>query len=56
MFNESSKCRVCGKEIEGGEPVHLEMRYPKRRGFTEIKAYLKLEARFTCDACANNKT
>lgn len=56
FINEPPTCQRCGKEIKGGEPVHLEMRYPKRRGFTEIKAYLKLEAQFTCDACANGKT
>ena len=55
MFNESPKCRVCSKEIEGGEPVQLEMRYPTSRGFAEVKAYLKLEAQFTCDACAKKK-
>lgn len=55
MFNESPKCQVCGKEIEGGEPVHIHMHYPKRKGFTEIKAYLKTEAQFTCDACFKSK-
>lgn len=51
MFNDPPVCSVCGRDIKGGEPVHLSMRYPKRRGFTEIKAYLKNEAQFTCEGC-----
>lgn len=51
MFTEKPVCTVCGNEIEGGEIVHLRMRYPKKKGFTEIKAYLKNEAEFTCEAC-----
>ncbi|MDQ0429454.1 hypothetical protein QOZ98_002282 [Planomicrobium stackebrandtii] len=51
MFNENPKCSLCNREIEGGEVVHVKMRYPKRKGFTEIKAYLKNEGRFTCTEC-----
>lgn len=51
MFNEKPTCTVCGKEIEGDEVVFIKMRYPKRKGFTEIKAYLKNEAQFTCKEC-----
>lgn len=51
MFNDPPVCSVCGRDIKGGEPVQLSMRYPKRKGFTEIKAYLKNEAQFTCQGC-----
>lgn len=51
MFNESPKCSVCDKEIEGDEVVFIKMRYPKRKGFTEIKAYLKNEGQFICEGC-----
>ncbi|ANU20758.1 Fe3+ hydroxamate ABC transporter substrate-binding protein [Planococcus plakortidis] len=56
MLNKAPECQVCGKEIEGDEVVHIQMRYPKRKGFAEVKAYLKLEGKFTCDVCAKSKT
>lgn len=43
MFGENPKCVKCGKEIKGDEVVLLKMLYPKRKGMTEIKAYLKNE-------------
>lgn len=55
FINEPPKCQVCGREVEGGELVELQMRYPKRKGFAEVKAYLKLEAKFTCEACSRSK-
>ena len=33
------------------EVVFIKMRYPKRKGFTEVKAYLKNEGQFICEAC-----
>lgn len=51
MFNDKPICTICKREIEGDEVVHIKMRYPKRKGFTEIKAYLKNEAQFTCKEC-----
>lgn len=42
----------CNKEIQGDEEVLVQMRYPKRKGFTEIKAYLNLEGKFICERCA----
>lgn len=44
-------CMKCHKEIEGDEEVLVHMRYPKRKGFTEIKAYLNLEGKFICQEC-----
>src|SRR5690606_16157650 len=55
MFNESPKCSVCGKEIEGDEVVFIKMRYPKRKGFTEVKAYLKNEGQLICEGCYEKK-
>ncbi|BDH60381.1 hypothetical protein MTP04_05110 [Lysinibacillus sp. PLM2] len=46
------KCMKCNKEIEGDEEVLVRIRYPKRKGFTEIKAYLNLEGKFICKMCS----
>ena len=54
MFFEKATCSICKKEIEGDEVVYVKMRYPERKGMTEIKAYLRNEGIFTCEAC-NNK-
>ncbi|MED3761902.1 Fe3+ hydroxamate ABC transporter substrate-binding protein [Peribacillus frigoritolerans] len=43
MFGENPKCVKCGREIKGDEVVLVKMRYPKRKGMTGIKAYLKKE-------------
>jgi hypothetical protein len=55
MFWDKPKCMVCDKEIKEDEMVFAKMRYPKRKGFTEIKAYLRNEAKFICEECFNNK-
>ncbi|MCD5324468.1 MULTISPECIES: Fe3+ hydroxamate ABC transporter substrate-binding protein [Pontibacillus] len=54
MFGDKPTCMVCGKEIQGDELVYVKMRYPKRKGMTEIKAYLNNEARFICEECFEN--
>jgi hypothetical protein len=51
MFGEDPKCGKCGKEIKGDEVVLVKMRYPKRKGMTEIKSYLKNEGSFICEVC-----
>ena len=56
MWNEKPKCVTCNKEIEGEEVVFVKLRYPKYKGMTEIKAYLKNEGRFVCESCFENKT
>ncbi|QBP42028.1 Fe3+ hydroxamate ABC transporter substrate-binding protein [Paenisporosarcina antarctica] len=56
MLLDNPKCVVCDKEIKGDEVVFVKMRYPKRSGFTEIKAYLRNESKFICEACFNNKS
>lgn len=45
------KCMKCNNEIKDDEKVLIHMRYPKRKGFTEIKAYLSLEGKFICEKC-----
>ncbi|WP_074508909.1 Fe3+ hydroxamate ABC transporter substrate-binding protein [Planococcus glaciei] len=54
LFNEKPKCASCDKEIEGDEVVFIKMRFPKRKGFTEVKAYLKNEGEFICEACISD--
>ncbi|PAE39066.1 Fe3+ hydroxamate ABC transporter substrate-binding protein [Bacillus sp. 7884-1] len=55
MFWDKPKCLVCDKEIKGDEMVYVKMRYPKRKGFTEIIAYLRNEGKFICEDCFNKK-
>jgi hypothetical protein len=43
------------KLIIEDEMVYVKMRYPKRKGFTEIKAYLRNEGKFICEECFNKK-
>lgn len=56
MFSEEPTCTKCGNEIKGDEVVYIKMRYPKRKGFTEIKAYLKNEGSFICEDCLHQKS
>ncbi|MCK7605327.1 Fe3+ hydroxamate ABC transporter substrate-binding protein [Geobacillus stearothermophilus] len=51
MFSKKPACSICGKEIKGGEAVFVKMRYPERKGFTEIQAYLRNEGKFICEDC-----
>ncbi|MFD2868156.1 Fe3+ hydroxamate ABC transporter substrate-binding protein [Kurthia populi] len=44
-------CMKCQKEIKADEKVLVQLKYPKRKGFTEIKAYLNLEGKFICSEC-----
>jgi hypothetical protein len=53
VFGEKPKCSKCNIEIKGDDVVHVKLRYPKRKGFTEIKAYLNNEGIFTCEECSN---
>ena len=45
MFKITPQCSICEKAIKGNEVVYVKMRYPERRGMTEIKAYLKMRGR-----------
>ncbi|WP_017187292.1 hypothetical protein [Alkalibacillus haloalkaliphilus] len=51
MFRDQPKCTSCHKEIERNDIVYVKMRYPDRRGMTEIKAYLNNEGEFICEEC-----
>jgi hypothetical protein len=51
MLWDKPKCMVCEKEIKEDEMVFVKMKYPKRKGFTEIKAYLRNEGKFVCEGC-----
>lgn len=46
------KCMMCNKEIQHDEEVFVQIRYPKQKGFTEIKAYLNIEGKFICKECS----
>ena len=46
---------VCDKEIKEDQIVYIKMKYPKRKGFTEIKAYLRNEGKFICEECYTKK-
>lgn len=50
------KCTICDKEIKEGDQVFVKIRYPKQKGFTEIKAYLRNEGKFYCEVCFENKS
>ncbi|WP_338036889.1 Fe3+ hydroxamate ABC transporter substrate-binding protein [Metabacillus litoralis] len=41
MLWDQPKCTICNKEIKEDEDVFVKIRYPKQKGFTEIKAYLR---------------
>ena len=56
MLWDKSKCTVCNKEIKEDEVIYVKMRYPKRKGFTEIKAFLRNEGTLICEDCFNNKS
>jgi len=46
------KCMKCNNEIKDDEEIFVQIRYPKRKGITEIKAYLNLEGKFICKECS----
>jgi hypothetical protein len=48
---DKPKCMVCEKEINEDEIVFVKMKYPKRKGFMEIKAYLRNEGKIVCEDC-----
>ncbi|KAB7673216.1 Fe3+ hydroxamate ABC transporter substrate-binding protein [Bacillus sp. B1-b2] len=50
-FNNHAKCFYCKKEIKGNELIFVKIRYPERRGFAEIKAFLQDEGQIICEAC-----
>lgn len=55
MFNINPKCSVCDKEIKDNEVSFVKIRWPKHKGMTEIKAYLKNEGKFICKKCFESR-
>ncbi|AYA76127.1 Fe3+ hydroxamate ABC transporter substrate-binding protein [Bacillus sp. Y1] len=55
MFKVKPQCSNCSKEIKGNEVVYVKMRYPERKGMTEITAFLRNEGQLICEDCFNNK-
>ncbi|WP_420913229.1 Fe3+ hydroxamate ABC transporter substrate-binding protein [Indiicoccus explosivorum] len=55
MLWEKPQCMVCSREIKGNDTVYVKMRYPERKGFTEIKAFLRNEGKFVCEDCFTDK-
>ncbi|MFS0777493.1 Fe3+ hydroxamate ABC transporter substrate-binding protein [Neobacillus sp. 3P2-tot-E-2] len=55
MLWDKPKCMVCEKQFKEDEIVFVKMKYPKRKGFTEIKAYLRNEGKFVCKDCITLK-
>lgn len=55
MFTKP-KCDVCDKEIKDDGTAFVKLRYPKKKGVTEIKAYLKNEGTFICGDCYKNNS
>ena len=45
------QCMYCKKEILKDEEALVILPYPKKKGFVEIKAHLKLEGKFICRDC-----
>lgn len=50
------KCAMCAKEIQGDDMVYVKMPYPRKKGVTEIKAYLNKQGSFICEDCFNKKS
>ncbi|WP_028401296.1 hypothetical protein [Ectobacillus panaciterrae] len=51
MLKVKPKCVSCGKDIQGGELVYVELRYPEYAGMTEIKKWLDNEGKIHCKEC-----
>lgn len=45
------ECIYCKKDIEKDEQALVIVPYPKKKGFTEIKAFLNIEGKFVCENC-----
>jgi hypothetical protein len=56
MFKITPQCSCCNKQIKGNEVVFVKMRYPERKGMTEIRAFLQNEGQFICEECFEKKS
>lgn len=55
MLKLNPQCSYCGKPIELNEVIFVTMRYPERRGMTEIKAFIHNEGELICEKYFNTK-
>jgi hypothetical protein len=55
MLGKKPVCSKCDKEINAGDLIYVKMQYPRRKGMTEIIAFLKKEGIFICENCFNNR-
>ena len=51
MFKIMPRCSECEKEIQPNEEIYVKMRYPERKGMTEIKAFIQYEGKIICKVC-----
>ncbi len=51
MLRVKPKCVSCGKNIQGGELIYVELHYPHYAGMTEIKKWLDNEGKIHCKDC-----
>lgn len=56
MFWDKPKCIECDQEVQENDVVFIKMRYPKSKGVTEIKAYLRKEGQFIYEDCFNKRS
>nr|WP_251009420.1 Fe3+ hydroxamate ABC transporter substrate-binding protein [Bacillus sp. ISL-39] len=54
MFKITARCSECEKEIQANEEIYVKMRYPEKKGMTEIKAFIQYQGKIICEEC-NNK-
>ncbi|MGI8314203.1 Fe3+ hydroxamate ABC transporter substrate-binding protein [Halobacillus mangrovi] len=55
MINRAPECASCGKEISGNDVVYVKLRYPKMKGFAEVKSYLRNEGEMLCETCQKSR-
>lgn len=51
-FQPKPTCVICQKSIDKDEQSIVKVRYPVKKGITEIQAYLRKEGIFYCATCA----
>lgn len=55
LLNRAPECASCGKEISGNDVVYVKLRYPKMKGFAEVKSYLRNEGEMLCETCQKSR-
>lgn len=49
MFNNKATCRICGKEIKGGELIYIKLNYPSHEGQTMVKKFIQNQGEIICN-------